>query len=255
MRIVLAGATGFIGKEVLDQCVAHNYIDHIFCLTRSPLDQKYFKGKRGHKVTEIIHNNYEEYPDSLLRRLRDEGVDGCIWALGGTGGRIDQFKNLEEAQKVGINYPIQAAEGFARQLATALSPQMMPKKKFPFRFVFVSGWGAEQDQFRSLWFWNDSRKIKGAAEKGLFEVADNSDEVQGHRCFEVIALRAGQVIQRGDAIGTILWEATVPSVAVDRLATCAIKMVLMGTGDEKKRVLENRECLGEDWAQVNTLSM
>ncbi|KAK4548439.1 hypothetical protein LTR36_009349 [Oleoguttula mirabilis] len=254
MKIVLAGSTGFIGKEILDQCVAHNYIEQIFCLTRKPLDQSYFKGKRGHKVTEIIHDNYEEYPDSLLRRLRDEGVDGCIWALGGTGGRIDQYKSLEEAQRVGINYPIQAAEAFAKQLATALSPQLMPKKKFPFRFVFVSGWGAEQNQFRKLWIWNDSRHIKGAAEKGLFDVADNSDEVQGHKCFEVIALRPGQVIRGGDAAGTLLWEATVPSIAVDRLAMRAIKMALAGTGDEKKKILENKECLGEGWALINTLN-
>lgn len=253
MKIVLAGATGFIGKEVLEQCIAHNYIEHIYCLTRKPLDQKYFQGKRGHKVTEIIHDNYEEYPESLLRRLRDEGVDGAIWALGAV--RIQQYKTLEEAQRVGINYPIQAAEAFAKGLATALSPQLMPKKKFPFRFIFMSGWGAEQNQFRSLWIWNDSRKIKGAAEKGLFDVVEHSEEIQGHKCFEVIALRPGQVIARGDAIGTLLWEATVPSIAVDRLAMCAIKMALMGTGDEKKQILENKECLGDDWALVNTLTI
>lgn len=251
MKIVLTGATGFIGSEVLQQCIAHNYIERIFCLTRKPLDQKWFAGKRGDKVVEIVHDNFEEYPDSLLRRLRDEGVEGCIWAL---GGKVEQFKNLEDAQRVGINYPIQAAEAFAKQLATALSPQLMPKKKFPFRFIFMSGWGAEQNQFRSLWFWNDSRKLKGAAEKGLLDVVEHAEEVQGHKCFEVIALRAGSVIGRGDAIGTLLWEATVPSIAVDRLAICAIKMALMGTGDEKKKILENKDCLGDDWAMVNTLS-
>ncbi|KAI6890452.1 hypothetical protein KC334_g14748 [Hortaea werneckii] len=130
----------------------------------------------------------------------------------------------------------------------------MPKKKFPFRFIFISSWGAEQDQFRSLWIWNDSRKIKGAAEKGLFDIADASQEVQGHKCFEVVSLRPGQVIAAGDAISTLLWEATVPSIAVDRLAKSAISHALMGTGDEKKRIIENTECLGDDWAQVNTFT-
>jgi hypothetical protein len=131
----------------------------------------------------------------------------------------------------------------------------MPKKKFPFRFIFVSQWGAEHDSNRSLWIWNDSRKIKGAAEKGIFDVADNSAEVQGHKCFEAIALRPGQAIAKGDAIGTILWEATIPSCAVDRLARTAIRQALMGTGVERKRILENKECLGEDWAMVNTLTL
>lgn len=249
MRILLTGATGFIGREILEQCITHNYVDRVYVLTRKPLDQKYFKGE---KVVEIIHENFEEYPDSLLNRLRDEGVEGCIWAL---GGRVEQYKNLEEAQRVGINYPVQAAEAFAKKLATALSPSAMPKKKFPFRFAFISGWGAEQDQFRTLWLWSDSRKIKGAAEKGLFDIAAQSDEIMGHKCFDVLSLRPGTVMNKSDAISTLLWEATVPSVTVDRLAKIAIRTVMEGSGDEKKKILENKECLGDDWAMVNTLSL
>lgn len=45
-----------------------------------------------------------------------------------------------------------------------------------------------------------------------------------------------------------------PSIAVDRLAKSAISHALMGTGDEKKRIIENTECLGDDWAQVNTFT-
>ncbi|KAI6861007.1 hypothetical protein D0864_06551 [Hortaea werneckii] len=252
MKVLLAGATGFVGSEILKQCIAHNYIQRIYCLTRKPLDPKVFKGKNGHKVTEILHDDYEAYPNSLLLRLKEEGVEACIWALGGNS--IAQYKNVDEARRVGINYPIQCAEALAGEVATALSPQLMPKKKFPFRFIFISSWGAEQDQFRSLWIWNDSRKIKGAAEKGLFDIADASQEVQGHKCFEVVSLRPGQVIAAGDAISTLLWEATVPSIAVDRLAKSAISHALMGTGDEKKRIIENKECLGDDWAQVNTFT-
>ncbi|EMC97332.1 hypothetical protein BAUCODRAFT_68197 [Baudoinia panamericana UAMH 10762] len=158
MKIVLTGATGLIGSEVLDQCIAHNYIERIFVITRKPLDQKYYGKAAKGKVTEIIHDNFEEYPEALLRRLRDEGVEGCIWAL---GRRYENFKSKEEAEKVTITYPMKAAEAFAKELATALSPQRMPKAKFPFRFIFLSVWGAEQDQNRGLWAWSDWRKTKG----------------------------------------------------------------------------------------------
>lgn len=252
MKVILTGATGFIGTEILDQAISHNYIEKIYVLTRKSLDAKYFKKAGKGKVVELLHDNFLEYPEDLLRRLRDEGVEACIWAL---GSRAPDSKKLEEEQKINISYPVVAANAFAQQLATALSPQQMPKKKFPFRFIFISAWGAEQNQHRSLWIWNDSRKIKGAAEKGLFDVANDSETIQGHKCFEVISLRPGQVITKGDAIGTILWEATVPSIAVDRLAKCAIRVALMGTGDEKKRILENKECLGDDWAMVNSLSI
>ena len=156
---------------------------------------------------------------------------------------------------MGIQYPISAANAFASSIATMLDPSAPPNtQKFPFRFIFMSGWGAEQDQFRSLWMWADTRKIKGAAEKGLFDIADSSAEVQSKKCFEVIALRPGGVIAGGDAMSTLITEAVVPCIAVDRLAKCAIKMALQGTGFPTKRILENKDCLGDDWAMVNTLN-
>ncbi|TKA67846.1 hypothetical protein B0A55_09128 [Friedmanniomyces simplex] len=255
MKILLTGATGNVGTEILDQAIAHNYIDHIYCLTRAPLNQKYFTKSVGkNKVTQLVHDDFLAYPDTLTRYLREEGVEGCIWALGSK--LSPDPKKRDEEEKVRISFPVAAAEALAKKVATGLSPQAMPRKKFPFRFIFVSASGAEQDQFRTLWVYSDGRKMK---EKGIFDVADNSDAVQGHKCFEAIALRPGQVLARqhgprGDVTSTLLYEATYTSIAVDRLAKSAIKMALMGTGDEKKRILENKECLGDDWASINTLS-
>lgn len=250
MIILLTGATGFIGTEVLEQCIKHNYIQHIYCLTRKPLDAKYATHR---KVTQIIHADFSQYPQYLLDKLANYGIEGCIWAL---GSKYEKFKDKDEAERVEIHYRIQAANAFANALATQLDPNAPPnKQKFPFRFIFISTWGAEQNQFRSLWFWQPAfRKIKGAAEKAIFDVADSSELIQGKRCFEAIALRAGGVIAGGDAISTLLTEAVAPYIAVDRLGKCAIKMVLEGTGYEGKRILENKECLGDDWAMVNTIS-
>lgn len=169
---------------------------------------------------------------------------------------MDKFKTKEEAEKVNIHFTISAAHAFATSLATQLDPHAPPnRQKFPFRFIYMSAWGAEQNQFRSLWMWADSRKLKGAAEKGLFDVADNSELISGKRCFEVIALRAGGVIAKGDAVTTLMSEAVAPYIAVDRLAKTAIRMALEGTGVEGKRILENKECLGDDWGMINSLTI
>ena len=250
MKILLTGATGYIGNEVLDQCVKHNYVRHIYCLTRKPLPKKYATHP---KVTQIIHADFSQYPEYLLTKLVGYEIEGCIRTLGIPPAK---FKNQDETDRVEIHYRIQAANAFANALATRLDPNLPPnKQKFPFRFIFISAWGAEQDQFRSLWFWQPQfRKLKGAAEKAIFDVADNSELVKGKRCFEAIALRAGGVIAGGDAVGALLTEAVAPYIAVDRLAKCAIKMALEGTGYEGKRILENKECLGDDWAMVNTIS-
>lgn len=260
MKIVLTGSTGFIGNEILTQAIAHNYISHIYVLTRRPLTDPRFSQSK--KVTQILHEDFESYPSDLLERLREEGVEACIWSL---GGKVSDFKDLDEARKVGVNYPSEAAEALARHVATGMepyegypkSPPKSGQKRFPFRFVFISGWGAEQNQFAKLWFWNDSRKIKGAAEKALFAVADGSEQkAGGHRCFEVTALRPGGVLSSGsDTVTTLLTEAVVPSIAVDRLARTAIKVLFDGTGVDAKRILENKECLGSDWASINSFTL
>lgn len=250
MKILLTGATGFIGTEILEQCIKHNYIEHIYCLTRKTLARKFRTHK---KVTQIIHEDFSTYPDSLLQKLTDYKIEGCIWTL---GLPPEKMEDKDEAEKIEIHYKHQAATALAASIATKLDPDLPPmKQKFPFRFVFVSGWGAEQNQFRSLWFWATSRKIKGAGEKAVFDVADTSELVKGKRCFEAIALRAGGVIVKGDDTSTLLWEAAAPYIAVDRLAKCAIKIVQEGTGYEGKRTLENKECLGDDWALVNSLTI
>ncbi|KAF2720550.1 hypothetical protein K431DRAFT_285664 [Polychaeton citri CBS 116435] len=253
MKVVLTGSTGFVGNEVLEQCIQHSYITHVYCVTRHQIDFKYAKHP---KVTQIIHESFDSWPDHILNKLSSAGVEGCIWCLGGTGAK---FKDKDEAQRVGIHYPIVAGEAFSNFLAPNLSPsnQTGPRsnwRRFPFRFIFLSCWGAEENQFRSLWVWGALRKTKGAAEKGLFDVADHSQEIEGKKCFEVVALRPGTVLAGGDAISTIMREGVSTSIAVNRLARAAIRTALEGSSNGT-RVLENKECLGDDWAQVNSFTI
>lgn len=184
VKVLLTGSTGYIGSEILLQCIAHNYVDHVFVLTRRELAPQFSTHR---KVTQLLHEDFGSYPETLLATLRHAGVEACIWALS-LSIKMDSYKTLDDARRVGVHFPITAAEAFSKFLATGLHPDRAPRQKFPFRFVYISGWGAEQDPFRTLWIWSDSRKIKGAAEKGIFEVADESVEIAGKRCFEAIAL-------------------------------------------------------------------
>lgn len=246
MKVVIAGANGFIGTEVLEQCIKHAFIRHIYCLVRKPLPAKY---STHAKVTQVQHDNFDDLPDHLFERFRGWGVGGCIWAVGSP--KLDSYKNLEEAQKVGIQYPIQAAEKFAKICAVEWMETQTGKFIHPFRFIFMSSWGAEHDQFRSLWIWNDFRKMKGAAEKGLFDIVDTCDIVDRKKSLEVISMRVGAVIGGGDGMGTIIAMGAAPCIAVDRLAKQAIRVALDGDS-EKRKVLENTDCRGYDWADVNT---
>ncbi|QIW98484.1 hypothetical protein AMS68_004002 [Peltaster fructicola] len=246
MKIVLAG-TGFIGQEILDQCIQHQYIHHIYVLTRKPLDIKYRTHK---KITQVQHENFDELPDILFGRFNEWGVSGCIWAV----GPRSTVKNADEIQKIGVTYPVNAAEQFAKMVAPDMMESQTGKNIKPFRFVFISGWGAEHNQFRQLWVWSEWRKMKGSAEKGLNDVAAASQEIDGKKCLEVISLRAGTALAGGQAVTSIVSMATTPSIAVDLLAKTAIRVVLDGDA-EGRTVLENKDCMGDEWAQINTLTL
>jgi uncharacterized protein YbjT (DUF2867 family) len=74
MKVIITGATGFIGGEVVRQASADADIDQVFTLSRKPLPSELAQLP---KVTSIIHRDYSEYSESLLKQL--QGAEACIW--------------------------------------------------------------------------------------------------------------------------------------------------------------------------------
>jgi nucleoside-diphosphate-sugar epimerase len=83
MKIILTGATGFVGRVLLKYCIAHPAITSIVVLSRRELDEAQIRGdinneqSSGAKVKVILHQDFESYPDELLKEL--EGAEGCLW--------------------------------------------------------------------------------------------------------------------------------------------------------------------------------
>lgn len=170
------------------------------------------------------------------------------------GGIVGKFKDLEEAQRVNVALPQAAAEAFAIHVApTTAEVLAMPKKKrgHAFRFIYLSMAGAEQDQFASLWSQGQSRKAKGAAEKGLFEYAQTRDPAT----FEVYALRLGPVLPGGQTVYNIVQMGIKTCISDFLAARKCINLALDGRGDEGGPILENADCLGDDWGDMNSLQI
>jgi uncharacterized protein YbjT (DUF2867 family) len=74
MKLVVAGATGYVAGEVIRQAVLMPEITAIVALARRPVE---LDGPESSKVKSVIIKDYGEYPDQVKEALA--GSDACIW--------------------------------------------------------------------------------------------------------------------------------------------------------------------------------
>ncbi|KAI1279798.1 hypothetical protein F5Y07DRAFT_405985 [Xylaria sp. FL0933] len=125
MKIIVAGASGFIGSAAVREAIKDESITQICVLSRgTPLPDDI----ANHAKVTVIRTSFAEYSMEVLNQLVD--AEACIWAI---GGRVPDFHDLLVAHRTCVEYPAIAARAFA----ATLSP-LLPRGKM-FRFVFVSG--------------------------------------------------------------------------------------------------------------------
>lgn len=74
MKLILTGSTGFIGQEVLSQCLLHPDITSLVALSRRPLPSSVTNSP---KLKVVILEDFTSYPENVLKEL--EGAEACIW--------------------------------------------------------------------------------------------------------------------------------------------------------------------------------
>lgn len=138
MKILITGATGMVGYEVLNQALLDNEIKTVTALVRKPLTVN------NEKLKVIVHADFINY--SYLDELFKE-QDACIWCLG-----ISQTKTKSEQEyhTITYDYAINAAKEMLK-----CNPNMT--------FVFLSGMGADNTMKSKTLF----ARVKGKTENDL----------------------------------------------------------------------------------------
>jgi hypothetical protein len=142
-HIIVTGATGLAGSAILAEILASPAIAKVSILSRRSVDF----AKAYPKANVIIHSDYSSYPPSTLDQLH--GATGCIWAQGKSsiGMQENEYTTLTH------DWPLAAAEAMAK----------LPENGEKFKFVYISGEGADPTEKASQMF----GRIKGRAEKNL----------------------------------------------------------------------------------------
>lgn len=137
MNILLTGATGMVGSEVLRQAIDDPKIEHITVLSRRPAPVV------NEKVRQIIHRDFTTYA-GLEEVFRD--IDACLWCLGISQSRVSK----SEYYSITYEYTVAAATA-------------MVKANANMTFIFLSGEGADSKERSPVRF----ARIKGKAENAL----------------------------------------------------------------------------------------
>jgi len=216
MKVILAGSTGFIGREVLEQCLQNASITSIIAPSRRDLPSSVTSNP---KLKVRIVEDFLAYPESLLQDVK--GAKACIWSLG-----KPRIPDNDEARKISINYTLAAVKAFSRDFT------LEDGKSEKFHFVYLSGAAAERDQTKPLWFMQDYRRIRGQVENELLAYAKDH-----HDTFETCILRPGMVLSKETSLKSLILGFG-PSVRVDVLAAVMLDVALNGSNHQ---ILENSD--------------
>ncbi|KAK6908509.1 hypothetical protein I203_102511 [Kwoniella mangroviensis CBS 8507] len=167
-KVIITGATGNAGSAVLSAAVASPGISQIAVIARRPPFEESPKIKYIRFPSAEHPRGFEEISPSLVDELKKDGYESCIWALGISQTQV----NKEDYIKITHDYTITAAKAFSN-LGTS---------EKPFKFIYMSGEGARQDEKGYAIF----SKIKGRTEKELDEM--KSDQL------DVVNIRPGGII-------------------------------------------------------------
>ncbi|GAA5892408.1 uncharacterized protein JCM6883_007345 [Sporobolomyces salmoneus] len=162
MKLIITGANGSAGSEVLRQALLDSRVTAVTTLTRSPLPPYLLApapDTTPPKLTQIIHSDFSSYPPSLLEKLR--GHDAAIWALGTSS------VGVEEAEYTKITY------GYAMEAAKALSTLKEGRDgEGKFVFAYLSGARTTQTPSEGSGFFSTPMwaRVKGRTELELAQL-------------------------------------------------------------------------------------
>jgi uncharacterized protein YbjT (DUF2867 family) len=137
MNILVTGATGLVGAEVIREAIKDSGITNITALARRPLSLQH------PKLQTVQHKDFISYKgleDVLAKQ------DACLWCLGISQSQV----SAREYEVITYDYAIAAAKAMNQA-----NPSMT--------FLFVSGQGADtQEKSKTLF-----ARIKGKTENAL----------------------------------------------------------------------------------------
>ena len=79
MKLIIAGATGFVGTELVRQSLQNPKVTSVIALARRPVPapSNLNPGADASKLHSVTVKDYDGYPNEVKKQFA--GADACIW--------------------------------------------------------------------------------------------------------------------------------------------------------------------------------
>ncbi|KUJ13417.1 putative nucleoside-diphosphate-sugar epimerase [Mollisia scopiformis] len=159
MKLIVAGSTGFVGKEVIRQALRYPTITSVVALARRTITVPEDAGIDTSKLKCVVCDDFENYSEDVKKEL--VGADACIWLVAITPAKLNTMP-FAEVEKICLDYTVKGIE------------TMSPIASKPFRFIYVSGVNAERDQNKKPFLMGNYSLMRGKTESLVLEYAKES---------------------------------------------------------------------------------
>ncbi|KAF1976414.1 hypothetical protein BU23DRAFT_47896 [Bimuria novae-zelandiae CBS 107.79] len=129
MKLIIVGATGLVGTELLRQSLLRTDITAVLAVTRRALSSP------SPKFQNVIVKDYDQCGASAIEALKD--ADGCIWTIALTPSKAAAYPWPEV---------LRICQTSTLTFLRAISSARTTPPAHPFRFIYMSGTAAERDQ-------------------------------------------------------------------------------------------------------------
>ncbi|KAJ5464213.1 hypothetical protein N7475_007348 [Penicillium sp. IBT 31633x] len=162
MKLIIAGATGLLGTEVVRQSLQIPDITEVIALSRKPVHLD--KDVDTSKLQSVIIRDYGEYPEDVKAHLAK--ADACIWTFAITPFRTGSFDFLE------VKRVCQDCTRLGFEAMYEAGPVR------PFRFMYLSAEGTPRDSEKRPFMMGDYQVMRCNTELTVLRFRTEKDGVE-----------------------------------------------------------------------------
>ncbi|KUL86756.1 hypothetical protein ZTR_04781 [Talaromyces verruculosus] len=230
MKLIVAGATGFVGTEVVRQALSHPAVTSIVALAprATPVPANIGPDANVSKLKSTICDDFDNYTESVKADLA--GADACIWLIAITPSK-SRAMPFEQVEKICLDYTVNGLKTM-----TAIGNK-------PFRFIYTSGAKVIRDQSVRPWIMGDYGVLRSRVENHVVDFAKQSD----NKDVQICITRPGLIYAPGHMSTLMVVASTImrsliglPRVELDEIAATLLDQAVNGI---EKETLLNEDLL------------